>query len=506
MRRLLPSVAGASLSALLVLTLGGACRFLPERYAINAPMRNLIWGGGIGAASPDVLRKRLKTPDGFTARLWASDLPNARFLRFTPAGDLLVSQPRQGRVTLLLRDRDGDGNPDGRTALLSGLDRPHGLDVHDGWLWVAETGAVGRIRFDAETRATSGAFMRVVTGLPTGGNHWTRTVRVGPDGMLYVSIGSSCNVCIEDDRRRAAILRYRLDGSGQELYATGLRNAVGFDWRPGTGELYATDNGRDLLGDDFPPDELNRIVAGGFYGWPFANGDRVPDPDFGAGHEAEIASSIPPAHGFRPHNASLGITFVRGTHVPAEYRGAALVALHGSWNRRRKDGYKVVSVHWQPDGRIVERDFLWGFLENDDVIGRPVDVAEGPDGALYVSDDYAGAIYRVAFGQEERGAATAPPPAPVHAADPLAGMPSAERTARAARGAVLYRELGCAACHEAGAGPAGVVPHPLTALASRWTVDGLVAYLAAPTPPMPAVERSEGDRRDLAVHLLSAHR
>ena len=488
----------------LILALAAACRLLPERYAINAPLRNLIWGGGVPVASADVLQERLKTPEGFTVRTWASDLPNARFMCFTPAGDLLISQPRQGQVTLLQRDRDGDGKPDGRVVLLSDLDRPHGLDIHDGWLWVAETGAVGRIRFDADSRTTSGQFTRVVTDLPTGGNHWTRTVRVGPDGMLYLSIGSSCNVCIEKDPRRAAIVRYRLDGSGQELYATGLRNAVGFDWRPGTKELYATDNGRDLLGDDFPPDELNRIVEGGFYGWPFANGNRVPDPDFGKGHEAQIAASIPPVHEFRPHNASLGITFVRGKQVPAEFRGAALVALHGSWNRTKKDGYKVVSLHWQPDGEIVERDFLSGFLKNEDVIGRPVDVAEGPDGAFYVSDDYAGAIYRVAFGEQAPSAPTAPAPAaPV--VDPLAGMPAGERTARAARGAVLYRDLGCTGCHEAGKASAGVVAPPLTGLAKRWTIDGLVTFLATPTPPMPPVERSESDRRDLAVYLLSAH-
>src|SRR5262249_58959878 len=143
---------------------------------------------------------------------------------------------------------------------------------------------------------------------------------------LYVSIGSSCNVCIEDDQRRATIMRFNLDGSAGEIYASGLRNAVDFDWQPGTGALYATDNGRDLLGDDFPPCELDRIVAGGFYGWPFANGDRVPDPDFGAGHEAEIAASIPPVHGFRAHNAPLGMTFVRGDHVPAAYRGGAVGA------------------------------------------------------------------------------------------------------------------------------------------------------------------------------------
>jgi glucose/arabinose dehydrogenase len=261
---------------------------------------------------------------------------------------------------------------------------------------VAEGSAIGRVRFDAAARALAGEYAHVVTDLPTGGNHWTRSVRIGPDGWMYVSIGSSCNVCEESDPRRAAIVRYRPDGSDEEIFATGLRNAVGFDWRPGTGELYATDNGRDLLGDDFPPCELDLVTRGGFYGWPYANGANVPDPDLGTGHEERIRSAIAPAHDFRAHNAPLGIAFVRRSDAPAELAGAALVALHGSWNRTQKDGYKVVSLHWQPDGSIEERDFLVGFELEGDVIGRPVDVAEGPDGAFYVSDDYAGAIYRVA--------------------------------------------------------------------------------------------------------------
>jgi glucose/arabinose dehydrogenase len=236
----------------------------------------------------------------------------------------------------------------------------------------------------------------VVEGIPGGGNHWTRTLRFGPDGWMYVSIGSSCNVCEERDPRRAAIVRYRPDGSGAEVFATGLRNAVGFDWRPGSGELYATDNGRDLLGDDFPPCELNRVVQGGFYGWPRANGDRVPDPDRGAGHEEEIARSIPPVHGFRAHTAPLGMTFLRSESLPPAYRGAALAALHGSWNRSRKDGYEVVSLHWTGDV-VEERRFLWGFEVDEDVVGRPVDVLEGPDGAIYVSDDYAGSVYRIVW-------------------------------------------------------------------------------------------------------------
>jgi glucose/arabinose dehydrogenase len=185
------------------------------------------------------------------------------------------------------------------------------------------------------------------------------------------------------------------EGEG-ELFAIGLRNAVGFDFHPETGEIWATDNGRDLLGDDFPPCEFNRVVAGGDYGWPVANGDRVLDPDVGAGHEARAAASSPPEHGFVAHTAPLGMTFYRGDAFPERYRGAAFVAQHGSWNRSTKSGYRVVVLEWK-DGAIVESDFAVGFEKDEQVIGRPVDVAEGPDGALYVSDDYTGTIYRIAY-------------------------------------------------------------------------------------------------------------
>jgi glucose/arabinose dehydrogenase len=484
----------------------GAYALLPERYAVNAPLGQLLLGRG-QPAREEAVRSRIHVPEGFEFGIWADGLPGARFLRFTETGDLLLSQPRQGRVWLLEADGDGDGRSDGRRVLLDGLDRPHGLDLHDGWLYVGNSGAVVRVAFDAAARATSGEVETVVPDLPAGGNHWTRTVRFGPDGLLYVTIGSDCNVCIEKDPRRAAMLRYRADGSGQEIFAAGLRNSVGFDWRPGTNELYATDNGRDLLGDDFPPCELNRVVEGGFYGWPIANGDKVPDPDFGDGQQERIERSIAPVHGFRAHNAPLGMTFVRGTALPAAYHGAAIVALHGSWNRTRKDGYKVVSLHWEPGG-IEERDLVWGFEKHGTVIGRPVDVAEGPDGALYVSDDYAGAVYRLAWvgaGAARTRAPTAAPVAGPADGQPLARLAPAEREARAERGAAFYRAGECAGCHEAAAAPAGVVVKPLEGLAQRHDLDELTAFLAAPTPPMPAVALPAEARRDLAVYLLSQH-
>jgi glucose/arabinose dehydrogenase len=402
-RRAALGLAGAAV-------LVAACRtLLPERFAVNAPLRQLLLQRGIAAPAASELGGRIRAADGFDIQLYADGLRNARFLRFTSAGDLLVSQPRENRIALLERDGDGDGRADGVHAVLEGLTSPHGLDLHEGWLYVAEADAIGRIRFDPEARATRGALERVVTSIPGGGRHWSRSVRIGPDGWMYVSVGSSCNVCQEVDPRRAALLRYRPDGSGEEIYATGLRNAVGFDWRPGTGELYATENGRDLLGDDFPPCELNLVERGGFYGWPYVNGDNVPDPDYGEVDPGRLADAIPPVHGFRAHNSPLGITFVRRGRVPLDYRSAALVALHGSWNRMEKDGYKVVSLHWRDDGSIEERDFVVGFELDEDVIGRPVDVAEGPDGAFYVSDDYAGAIYRVTYtGRREETAQERP--------------------------------------------------------------------------------------------------
>jgi glucose/arabinose dehydrogenase len=478
---------------------------LPEGYAVNVPLRQALLGRGVEAPPESAFGSRIRSPEGSSAGLFAEEVPGARFLRFTETGDLLVSQPRSGQVLLLFRDADGDGRTDGRQVLLEGLNRPHGLDLHEGWLYVGETDAIVRVGFDAEGRRTVGEVERVVSGLPSGGNHWTRTVRIGDDGWMYVSVGSSCNVCIEEDARRAAMLRFRPDGSEPETYATGLRNAVGFDWRPGTGELFATDNGRDLLGDDFPPCELNRVARGGFYGWPFANGDRVPDPDHGPGHTQEIEDSIPPAHGFGAHTAPLGITFLRGEGAPPAYRGAALVALHGSWNRSEKDGYTVVSLHWRPDGSVEERNFLWGFLEDDDVIGRPVDVAEGPDGAVYVSDDYAGSIYRVAWGERAQTAGVRARVAASERVDPLGELTLAELESRGTRGADLYELHACAGCHEPERALDGVVPKKLGSLADRYDLGSLSALLETPTPPMPVYPLSEGERRDLAVYLLTTY-
>jgi len=482
--------------ALITIALGcGYAWYLPYGLTVNYP-------GSSGDPMPgDSLQTRIRLPPGFAITTYASGIGDARFLRFTPKGDLLVTSPRQGKVILL--ESSGVGATANARVLLADLNRPHGIDLHDGWLYIGEGDAIARVRFAAETRQVSGEAQRIAT-LPSGGNHWTRTVVVGPDGYLYVSIGSTCNVCVEKDPRRAAIVRYQLDGSGEEIYATGLRNSVGFAWRPGTNDLFATDNGRDLLGDDFPPCELNRIVQGGFYGWPYANGNRIPDPDHGKGEEARIAASIPPAHGFQAHTAPLGIAFYTGSMFPERYRGAAFVAEHGSWNRSTKSGYKVVALILGPEGDIREEDFATGFEIAEKVSGRPVDVAVGPDGAIYVSDDFTGSVYRIAYG--EGGAHKVPVAAPTAAVsgEPLAGMDAKQRRDAEGRGRALFDDSGCAACHVQGRQSHGETYKPLEHLARKYTVDSLAAFLAAPQPPMPLYPFDDPQRRDLAVYLLES--
>lgn len=452
----------------------------------------------------DKLKSRLELPEGFVFETWASGLPNPRLMHVTTEGDLLVSAPRDGKVFLVQRDRDGDGGADGVEVLLEGLDRPHGIDVFEEQLYVAEGTAVVRFPFDAKARS-AGAGERIVTGLPDGGNHWTRTVKVGPDRRLYVAVGSSCNVCEEEDPRRAAIVRYELDGSGEELFATGLRNSVDFAWQPGTGDLYATNNGRDLLGDDFPPEALNRIVEGGFYGWPYANPPALPDPDFGDVRPDKVAATIPPVHDLPPHSAPLGITFYDGSAFPQRYEGAAFVALHGSWNRREKQGYEVVVLFFDADGAIRREKFFRGFELDEDVVGRPVGVTVGPEGELFVSDDFTGVIYRVTYG-EEKSVGARPASAPEQAArpDPLAALPAAERSAAFERGAKLWAENACATCHVHG--EKGAPPHKLADLSARYDLVSLDRFLQAPQPPMPLYPFSESQRRDLSTWLLTTYR
>ena len=459
---------------------------------------NVMTGMGGPPASEATVQQRYRVPDGFTLELYADDIPRARFLRFTSAGDLLVSRPHAGDILLLRRDADGNGRPDAVETLLADLKRPLGLDLAGDWLYVAESNRISRIAFDAESGQARGDLQPLVEGLTDNGNHWSKTIRIGPDGMLYLAQGSTCNVCVEEDERRNTMMRFGADGRGGEIIANGLRNSVGFDWAPWDGGLYATDNGRDMLGDDFPPCELNRIEQNQFYGWPYFNGNNVTDPDMGQDPFADKRQPTPPVHGFRAHNAPLGMTFVDGGMMPGDFDRAALVALHGSWNRSSPDGYKVVSLHWTEQG-IEERDFLSGFNRDGDISGRPVDVAQGPDGAIYVSDDYAGAIYRVSYGDNSVPNSALMPANKTTRLDsqPPAWLADADLTAMAGRGAELYRRYDCASCHEQGENSVN-----LDGLSARLGYGAVIETLIAPQSPMPVYPFSEIERRELAVFLL----
>ncbi|MEZ5501128.1 MAG: PQQ-dependent sugar dehydrogenase [Halioglobus sp.] len=464
---------------------------------------NVMSGVSGPAANEEVVRHRYTVPAGFAVTLYAADLPRARFLRFTPAGDLLVSRPHSGDILLLRRDANGDGLADAKETLLAGLQRPQGLDIDGDWLYVAESNRVSRIRFNSAAGTVEGELQPLVEGLTDNGNHWSKTVRIGPDGKLYLTQGSTCNVCTEEDPRRATMMRFEPDGSQGEIIATGLRNSVGFDWAPWSGAIYATDNGRDLLGDNFPPCELNHIEAGRFYGWPYFNGDNVPDPDMGVDPRADQRQPTAPAHKFRAHNAPLGISFLDAAGLPPQFQRSALVALHGSWNRSSPDGYKVVSLHWTEAG-IEERDFLTGFNQDGDISGRPVDVAQGPDGAIYISDDYAGAIYRVSYNAAPGGAVNSANQLPAtHQAarrldaTPPAWLKGADLAAMGSRGRALYQRYECATCHEQGENP-----KRLDDLAQRLGYAAVIEVLAAPQSPMPVFPLNDTERRELAVFLL----
>ena len=340
---------------------------------------------------------QLWAPKGFKVTEFAA-VPRARFMALGPDGAVYVSQPREGQVTRLV-DANNDGVAESQTVAVSGLERPHGLAFRDGWLYIANTGAVVRVRLDA-----SGAAMgrpETVAEYSSGGGHWTRTVVFGADGGMYVAIGSSCNLCVEKTPDRAAVMRYDADGKNGRVFSSGLRNAVGLAVHPGTGELWVTQHERDNLRhdhQDLPPEEINILREGAHYGWPYCYGDRIPSPDDGFNDWGRCASTVPPALPMQAHSAPLGITFLsKATLFPAEYHGDALVAFHGSWNRDVPTGAKVVRIRVQDGKPTGIEDFVVGWQDAAGKRwGRPVDVLVHRDGSVLISDDQRGTIYRVA--------------------------------------------------------------------------------------------------------------
>jgi len=337
----------------------------------------------------------INVPSGFGISVFAEGLNDPRMMTIGPDGIAYVAERGAGRI-VRLPDRDADGVADGVEVVASGLSAPSSLDFYtDGSLYVGETTRVVRL-FDPDDEGVFQEQETIVDGLPSGG-HTTRTVLFSPDGeYLYVSIGSSCNVCIEDDNRRSTIMRYRPDGSEEMIFAEGLRNAVGITFRPGTDELWATNNGRDWLGDDQPPETIYLVTEGEDAGWPYCHAGRIVDPDYGEEGSCEGISD--PEVEMQAHTAPLGLTFYTGSQFPERYQGDMFVGLHGSWNRTVPVGYKVVHIPME-DGEPGEvRDFAVGWLREDgSKWGRPVDVVTAPDGSLLISDDGEGRIYRAFY-------------------------------------------------------------------------------------------------------------
>ena len=341
------------------------------------------------------VERTLTLPDGFEIAVFAAGMARARFMAWSSEGDLLISEtlPSNGKV-YVLPDRDHDGVADDRVVFAQGLRSPHGLAFYQNYLYVAEETRVVRFVWQGGQPA-AGPPEAIVEGLP-GGGHITRTIGFGPDDKLYLSVGSSCNVCLEADERRAAITQYNPDGSGGRVYARGLRNAVGFIWRPGTDEFWATNMGRDNLGDDMPPETINLVRDGADFGWPYCHNGTIPDPQFAS--RGSCANVARPAVEMQAHSAPLGLRFYTGEMFPPDFDGDLLVAFHGSWNRTEPTGYKLVRVRFQ-DGRPTGQveDFVTGWLAGGDDWGRPVDVIVSADGSVYLSDDSLGVVYRITF-------------------------------------------------------------------------------------------------------------
>lgn len=365
---------------------------LPLLFMLAAPVCGAMQDS---IARVSVPGGRLSAPAGFSVTEYAKGLDGVRFMAVAPDGAVYASQPGEGRV-VRLPDANHDGVADGVAVVAEGMRQPHGLAFHKGFLYVAANDGVLRVTLGSDGLARAKPVY--VNHYVGGGGHWTRTVVFGADSAMYVSIGSSCNLCVETSAERAAVLRFNEDGSGKRFFASGLRNAVGMAVNPVTHELWVTQNERDNIEPDhenLPPEEINILRDGGDYGWPYCYGNRIPNPEF---HDAaRCARTIPPALELQAHSAPLGLTFLdRATKFPAGYRGDLLVAYHGSWNRAVPTGAKVVRVSVRDGKPVGVTDFITGWQNaSGRRWGRPVDVIVAADGAVLISDDAAGAIYRV---------------------------------------------------------------------------------------------------------------
>lgn len=337
-------------------------------------------------------------PKGFKLNLYTDQTPEARSLALGDDGTVYVGSLEQGKV-YAVRDSDNDGSGDQVRIIASGLNFPNGVAFYQGALYVAEVQRILRYDNIAANFDHPPQPVVIYANLPHDLHHGYRYLRVGPDGKLYLGIGAPCNICQPHQDIYGSLARMDRDGSHFEIYARGVRNSVGFDWQPGSGDLYFSDNGRDWLGDDLPAEELNRVSAPGqHFGFPYCHGGDLADPQFGKGKACSNFTA--PVWRFPAHVAPLGMRFYTGAQFPPEYRQQLFVAQHGSWNRSRPQGYRVVLVQFVNNQPVADKAFIDGWLNDaGKAVARPVDILQMPDGSLLVSDEMNGALYRISYAQ-----------------------------------------------------------------------------------------------------------
>lgn len=338
----------------------------------------------------------IKLPPGFSISVFA-EVDNARSMVLSPSGTLFIGNRNEDKV-YAVKDTDGDHKADKRWVIASGLNMPNGVAFKDGDLYVAEVSRILRFK-DIESKLSNPGKPEVVYDkYPTETHHGWKYIAFGPDGKLYVPVGAPCNICESEDPVYASITRINTDGTGMEVYASGIRNTVGFTWHPQTKELWFTDNGRDMMGDDIPPCEFNSAPkAGMHFGYPYCHGGTIKDPEFG--DKRPCSDFTKPVQNLNAHVAPLGVKFYTGSMFPEQYKNQAFIAEHGSWNRTKKSGHLVSLVKIENGKSVGYETFAEGWLNHatQEVWGRPVDILVMPDGSMLVSDDKAGIIYRIVY-------------------------------------------------------------------------------------------------------------
>ncbi|WP_321344750.1 sorbosone dehydrogenase family protein [uncultured Draconibacterium sp.] len=376
-------------------------------YLKNTALLLFIFLATLACTSSDKTEKPLpdyeivpeiNLPDGFKIHVYAEDVDNARSMVLGDKGTLFVGSRTAGKVYAVI-DEDQDYQADQVIVIADNLNQPNGVAFLNGDLYVAEISKIWKFENIEDYLDSPPAPVLISDDFPTDGHHGWKYIAFGPDGKLYVPVGAPCNICLSEDEIYASISRMNPDGSNHEIFAHGVRNTVGFDWHPEDGTLWFTDNGRDWMGDDLPPDELNRAPAAGIhFGYPFCHGSGIADPEFGDQRNCDEFNF--PVQDLGPHVAALGMLFYTGNMFPDEYRNSILIAEHGSWNRSTPIGYRLTRVELNGNMATSYETFADGWFQNGSPWGRPVDVIQMPNGSILVSDDASGTIYNITYSHE----------------------------------------------------------------------------------------------------------